>query len=174
MDFIDSFYAKDENGKTGAERAGKRNQLERKGSAVNAIVKFNGFEYLTYSNPESPKQGERYGRLKVTIDKILDGCTQQVLEGIEYTIFVDFDSRTVKKSRQVREFSGFATMVAGLLGESEAKLLQTEEGKDTIRGFIQTGGAECVGGMYVLQSIPTGDGWHSFQFEAAPASKAKK
>jgi hypothetical protein len=175
MDFIDSFYSKDDKGRTGAERAGKRNSFNKKDVVVNALVTLNAVEYRSRQNEEEANCGEKFALLKFNIDQILEGNTHDLLKDVEYTLFVDFDTKTKKKSAQIREFANFVAMLSGLVGESESRLMQTAEGKEIVRDFLLTGGESCVGKQFHMQSIPTGNGWHNFGFEAAPAvSKAKK
>jgi hypothetical protein len=174
MDFIDSFYQKDDKGRTGAERAGKRNAFNKKDVIVNALVTLSAVEYRSRQNEEEANHGEKFALIKLTIDKVLDGCTHDLLVGVEYSLFVDFDTKTKKKSAQIREFATFVAMLSGIVGESEGKLMQTEDGKNIVRDFLITGGEAFIGKQYHMQSIPTGNGWHTFGFELAPAPASKK
>lgn len=174
MDFIDSFYQKDEKGKTGAERSGERNTLQKKGVAVNAIMTLSAVELLTRSNPEDAREGEKYALIKLRCDEILEGNTHPMVVGIEYTMFFDFDTKTMKKARQAKEFNSFCGLVADFRGEPAAAIAQTDEGKAVVREFLVSGGEGLTDKPYHVFSESTGADWHKFRVEAVPPAAPTK
>lgn len=165
---LDSFFEKDEEGKTGYERSGNRANLD-KTKATNLRVRFEGFELAKYSNKDKANVGENYGLVGFTVLENLDGNEQDAVVEEEYKAFFDFDTKTKKPSAQAKEMESFLILVAGIAGESREKMVRT--GKTIANEFMVSGGEEHVGKEYILTGEKTGTSgdttWHRFVVEEA-------
>ena len=177
MEFVNSFFQKDEKGKTGYERSGNRANLDRQAPA-NLRVRLEGVDLKKYENDNKPTYGQNYCLFRFMILEALEGNEQDVVEDTEYSIFFNLDTKTRSAAACAKEMESMAVLIADLLGESREALLRT--GKETISTFLTENGTDALGNEFRLYTPEPnidkqGRKWYRFEAEIpAPAEKKAK